>query len=154
VDALATGDKVNVNDNAFADRFPYVALPNATRASSGASQPGMSQSGTAPGTSPGTAPGTSPGSSPGSPQPGTSQSGTTSSAEAAGNGLPDSDISGMSPAAAPASDDGGGMTPVAYVTGASGIGVLLLALGLFTFLRRRRRRPAGGYQDPNQTMRL
>jgi hypothetical protein len=29
VDALATGDKVDANDNAFAADFPYVALPNA-----------------------------------------------------------------------------------------------------------------------------
>jgi hypothetical protein len=28
VDALATGDKVDVNDNAFLAEFPYVALPN------------------------------------------------------------------------------------------------------------------------------
>jgi hypothetical protein len=139
VDALATGDKVDVNDNGFADRFPYVALPNSTGAtapgagSSGASQAGQSGQSGASGQA--------------------NHAGQPASPGAAGNGLPDSD---MSPgAAAPASDDGGGMTtPVAYVTGAIGIGVLLLALGLFTFLRRRRRRPAGGYQDPNQTMRL
>ena len=46
------------------------------------------------------------------------------------------------------------MSPVAYATGATGIGALILAFGLFAFLRRRRRRPAGGYQDPDQTMRL
>jgi hypothetical protein len=128
VDALATGDKVDVNDNGFADRFPYVALPNSTRMSAQGGSSGTSPSGASP----------------------------SASSEAAGSGVPDSDISEMSPAAAaPASDDGGGMTTsVAYVTGASGIGVLILALGLFTFLRRRRRRPAGGYQDPNQTMRL
>jgi hypothetical protein len=28
VDALAAGDKVDINDNAFGDSFPYVALPN------------------------------------------------------------------------------------------------------------------------------
>ena len=28
VDALATGDKVDANDNAFGKAFPYVALPN------------------------------------------------------------------------------------------------------------------------------
>ena len=28
VDALAAGDKVDANDNAFGDTFPYVALPN------------------------------------------------------------------------------------------------------------------------------
>ncbi len=28
VDALAAGDKVDANDNAFGDKFPYVALPN------------------------------------------------------------------------------------------------------------------------------
>jgi hypothetical protein len=29
VDALAAGDAVDVNDNAFGKKFPYVALPNA-----------------------------------------------------------------------------------------------------------------------------
>ncbi len=28
VDALAAGDKVDANDNAFGDTFPYLALPN------------------------------------------------------------------------------------------------------------------------------
>ncbi len=28
VDALAAGDKVDANDNAFSDKFPYIALPN------------------------------------------------------------------------------------------------------------------------------
>jgi hypothetical protein len=39
VDALAAGDKVDTNDNAFGDVFPYVALPNqgAVNANSGAS---------------------------------------------------------------------------------------------------------------------
>jgi hypothetical protein len=38
VDALAAGDKVDTNDNAFGDVFPYVALPNqgAVNAGSGA----------------------------------------------------------------------------------------------------------------------
>ncbi len=31
VDALAAGDKVDVNDNQFGNTFPYVALPNGTR---------------------------------------------------------------------------------------------------------------------------
>ncbi|WP_432973129.1 DUF4331 domain-containing protein [Dactylosporangium sp. CA-233914] len=34
VDALAAGDKVDANDNAFSGSFPYVALPNSSRASS------------------------------------------------------------------------------------------------------------------------
>ena len=28
VDAIAAGDKVDANDNAFTDTFPYLALPN------------------------------------------------------------------------------------------------------------------------------
>jgi hypothetical protein len=112
VDALATGDKVDVNDNRFGDRFPYVALPNSTSVA---------------------------------PQP-------TSEPSAVTAGEPD--MPNASPAAATASDDAGGMSPVAYATGATGIGALILASGLFAFLRRRRRRPAGGYQDPDQTMRL
>ncbi|WP_433045429.1 DUF4331 domain-containing protein [Dactylosporangium sp. CS-033363] len=43
VDALATGDKVDVNDNAFGDRFPYVALPNFTK-NAAASAPAASPS--------------------------------------------------------------------------------------------------------------
>ncbi|MBV1854246.1 DUF4331 domain-containing protein [Catellatospora tritici] len=35
VDALATGDGVDANDNAFGDTFPYVALPNATAVNGG-----------------------------------------------------------------------------------------------------------------------
>ena len=31
VDALAAGDKVDANDNAFGDTFPYVALPTTRR---------------------------------------------------------------------------------------------------------------------------
>ncbi|NMO51769.1 DUF4331 domain-containing protein [Actinoplanes sp. TBRC 11911] len=112
VDALATGDKVDANDNRFGDRFPYVALPNSTDAApSSASQP---------------------------------------SAVTAG----EPDMLNASPAAATATDDEGGMSPVAFASGAGGIGALVLAFGLFAFLRRRRRRPAGGYQDPDQTMRL
>ncbi|MFF5228517.1 DUF4331 domain-containing protein [Dactylosporangium sp. NPDC000521] len=34
VDALAAGDKVDANDNAFGAQFPYVALPNGSPASS------------------------------------------------------------------------------------------------------------------------
>jgi hypothetical protein len=44
---------------------------------------------------------------------------------------------------------------VAYATGATGLGALILAFGLWTFLRRRRPaqvRPT--YEDPGKTMRL
>jgi hypothetical protein len=40
VDALAAGDKVDANDNAFGQTFPYLALPNSGPATSG--QPGAS----------------------------------------------------------------------------------------------------------------
>jgi hypothetical protein len=43
VDALATGDKVDANDNAFAGDFPYVALPNVGAVNKGGGTgPGMS----------------------------------------------------------------------------------------------------------------
>jgi hypothetical protein len=50
VDALATGDKVDANDAAFAERFPYVALPTSrtaadTAASSAGGTRGSSSSG-------------------------------------------------------------------------------------------------------------
>ncbi|GAA3288984.1 DUF4331 domain-containing protein [Dactylosporangium vinaceum] len=47
VDALAAGDKVDANDSAFGDSFPYVALPNTTKASS-SSAPGGAASSAAP----------------------------------------------------------------------------------------------------------
>jgi hypothetical protein len=40
VDALAAGDKVDVNDNAFGDKFPYVALPNTAAVNSKADKTG------------------------------------------------------------------------------------------------------------------
>ena len=61
--------------------------------------------------------------------------------------------------AAPAGNDtpdGTWMTkPVAYATGATGLGALILAAGLFTFLRRRRPAPTTPSAfDPDQTMRM
>ncbi len=51
VDALASGDKVDANDNAFGTSFPYVALPNtvAVNSNSGRTQAGAGAA--APGTS-------------------------------------------------------------------------------------------------------
>ena len=63
VDALGTGDKVDGNDNAFTDTFPYVALPNGdgvnTRAAAGAS--GTSNSSMTVGTVPASSTSDSPG---------------------------------------------------------------------------------------------
>ncbi|HEX6684366.1 MAG TPA: DUF4331 domain-containing protein [Candidatus Limnocylindrales bacterium] len=53
VDALAAGDKVDANDNAFNNTFPYVALPNSTR--------GVPSGNPAPGATPSTAPAASQG---------------------------------------------------------------------------------------------
>jgi len=79
------------------------------------------------------------------------------SADTAGAGVPDTEQSGA--VAAPAGNDtptGTWMTkPVAYATGATGLGALILAAGLFTFLRRRRpTQPAPSAFDPDQTMRM
>ncbi|MEV6277912.1 DUF4331 domain-containing protein [Nocardia sp. NPDC051832] len=41
VDALATGDQVDVNDVAFSDTFPYVALPAPARKTSASAVPGI-----------------------------------------------------------------------------------------------------------------
>ena len=77
--------------------------------------------------------------------------------QTAGAGTPDTEQSGA--VAAPADDQQPGQTwmtkPVAYATGATGLGALILAAGLFTFLRRRRpTQPATSAFDPDQTMRM
>src|SRR5439155_11298727 len=40
VDALAAGDKVDANDNAFTGQFPYVALPNTAAVNAKANKTG------------------------------------------------------------------------------------------------------------------
>jgi hypothetical protein len=54
VDALAAGDKVDANDNAFDGTFPYLALPNTGAVNKGGGTGGAAAGGTAgPGASPG-----------------------------------------------------------------------------------------------------
>jgi len=125
VDALAAGDKVNANDQGFGGSFPYVALPNGV---------------------------------------GVNTAGKSSAAATTGNSAP-SPVASDAPdttqetagAAAPAGSDSDGgnglMTPVAYATGLTGLGALLVAFSLFVFLRWRRR-PARQFDDPNRTAQL
>ena len=73
-------------------------------------------------------------------------------------GTPDTEQSSGA-VAAPAGDETPGKTwmtkPVAYATGATSLGALILAAGLFTFLRRRRpARVLPSAFDPDQTMRM
>jgi len=56
VDALATGDKVDANDNAFGGQFPYLALPNTAAVNS----PAGKTAAVAPGATPEPAPSTTP----------------------------------------------------------------------------------------------
>ncbi|GIM90326.1 DUF4331 domain-containing protein [Paractinoplanes toevensis] len=77
------------------------------------------------------------------------------SAPPVGAGLPDASQSGgiAAPAAnlaAAESTDSWMTKPVAYATGATGFGALILALGLFAFMRRRRRPRV--VADPDQTL--
>ncbi|GIE96608.1 DUF4331 domain-containing protein [Paractinoplanes rishiriensis] len=137
VDALAAGDKVDANDQQFGDRFPYVALPNGVAVNTAGGGSGAPAA-------------------PAAPQQQQQQPGPADA------GVPDTDqspvgsITGISMA-----DQGESWTtkPVAYATGASTIGALILAFGLWTFLRRRRRpaavvAPPRPYQDPDTTQRL
>ena len=78
--------------------------------------------------------------------------------QSAGSGTPDVEQSSGA-VAAPAGNETPGKTwmtkPVAYATGATSLGALILAAGLFTFLRRRRpARVLPSAFDPDQTMRM
>jgi hypothetical protein len=116
VDALATGDRVDANNQQFGDRFPYVALPNGV---------GVNTQGGA--AAPATAPAVA----------------TVPPSAAIGDaGIPDAGIPDTAvPVAAPLTAPAGSSwktKPVAYATGATGLGALILAFGLFAFMRRRR----------------
>ncbi|TMM43816.1 MAG: DUF4331 domain-containing protein [Actinobacteria bacterium] len=52
VDALAAGDKVDANDNAFGDTFPYLALPNTAAVNAKAGKTGTAAPAVAPSTKP------------------------------------------------------------------------------------------------------
>ncbi|WP_433372067.1 DUF4331 domain-containing protein [Actinoplanes sp. CA-142083] len=147
VDALATGDKVDANNQQFLGKFPYVALPNAVAVNSqgGAAAPQAAPPAAAPTTDPSPSDDTG---AAGAGQPDTDQS------EAAGAPAADNTINAENKAST--TDTGGWMTkPVAYATGITGFGALILAFGLFAFMRRRRR-PAQPQPifDPEQTTRM
>jgi uncharacterized protein DUF4331 len=134
VDALAAGDRVDANDQQFGGRFPYVALPNGVGVNTvgGGQAPAPAATTSAPDQQPADA---------GIPD----------------AGLPDAEGADSGAADAPAQD--GVMTkPVAYATGLSGLGVLIVAVGLWGFLRRRRRQAvaaaAPAYPDIDRTQPL
>ena len=137
VDALATGDRVDANNTQFGGRFPYVALPNSVAVN------------TAGGKAPAAQP--APGSTSAGTDTGTVGSGT------AGSGVPDTAQQADTTAAPAAAAGSGWMTkPVAYAAGATSLGALILAVGLFTSLRLRRRRPppASVYDNSDKTIRM
>jgi hypothetical protein len=137
VDALAAGDGVDANNTGFGDRFPYVALPNAVsvNAQGGAAPAAANPAPTGP-------------ASPATADPTATDPALTPS-DAVGAGVPDISVSDTA-AAAPAADTDSWMTkPVAYVSGVTGLGAVILAAGLFAFMRRRRRPQA--VAGPGQT---
>jgi hypothetical protein len=145
VDALAKGDAVNANNQPFGAKFPYVALPNSVAVNSPGGAAARPQA--AP---PATDPSASADSGPAGA--GVPDAGQSDAAAAPGAGIPDA----TEPAAAESTGSGTWMTkPVAYATGFTGLGALVLAFGLFAFLRRRRRpAPPQPFYDPDQTAQL
>jgi hypothetical protein len=119
VDALATGDAVDNNDQQFGAEFPYVALPNGVPVNSAGQQAGTTGGTTA------------------------KPSGLTG-----GNG-------DLEAGSTPVSRE---TVPVAYMTGASGLAVLIVLASLFVFLRRRRGQAVTSaprpYTDQDPTLRL
>jgi hypothetical protein len=120
VDALATGDAVDSNDQAFGGQFPYVALPNGVAVNSAAKQPATA--------------GKLTDSSPAAAAPAAADTGTAS-----GTGT---DVAQRSP----------DLVPVAVVSGASGLGLIIVLAGAFLLVRWYRRRTAAG--DPDRTLSL
>ena len=143
VDALANGDGVSANNQQFGGKFPYVALPNSVAVNTQGGAAVQPQA---------------------APAAGTPSAGTGTDTGAIGAGVPDTDQSSAAAAAPLAAanetgDGGSWMTkPVAYATGATGLGALILAFGLFAFMRRRRpARPAPQVTtnyDPDKTIRM
>ncbi len=110
VAALAAGDKVDKNDNAFGTSFPYLALPN-TAAVNQAGSGGAAASGTK-------ASGAG------------STGGTASGALASGT-------MASGPGASDAVDQIMGLKPMVATSGFAGLSAVFLAAGLFLGLRRR-----------------
>jgi hypothetical protein len=111
VDALATGDAVDNNDQQFGAEFPYVALPSGVPVNSAGQR-----------------------------------AGTTGGTTAKPSGLT---AGGDALSAVPAAADSPATVPVAYMTGASGLAVLIVLASLFVFLRRRRGRAAANAPRPD-----
>ncbi|MCU7728911.1 DUF4331 domain-containing protein [Actinoplanes sp. KI2] len=145
VDALAKGDAVDANNQPFGAKFPYVALPNSLAVNSqggAAAQPQAAPPATDPTATADSGPA-------GAGVPDADQS---DAAAAPGAGVPDA----TEPAAAEGTGSGTWMTkPVAYATGLTGLGALVIAFGLLAFLRRRRRPVSPQpFSDPDQTAQL
>ncbi|GAA4607251.1 hypothetical protein BJY16_006233 [Actinoplanes octamycinicus] len=122
VDALAAGDKVNANDQRFSGQFPYLALPNGVAVNTTGQRAGQPQGKQS----------ASPAA--GQPDPSGGTGGTGGGAQ---------QLSGVAaPDTAPAT------VPVAYATGASGLGLLIVLGGLFVLLRWRRGRVTRADGDP------
>jgi hypothetical protein len=120
VDALAAGDAVDKNDNAFGDEFPFVALPNVGAVNQG----GGSSMGVAAGSNDNNG----------------GQPGANPSASASDDTAPNTTPSAFS--------GGTGMTAVAIAT--SAVALTLGVLLFMGWWRRRTPRPLGGSQNDIQ----
>jgi hypothetical protein len=107
VDALAAGDKVDANDNAFGGEFPYVALPNVGAVNNGGGT--------------GAGAGAAPGGDAGAADPGADPNASASTAPAAADGEETGDLTNVA----------------MVTTGGVGVLAVLGALGFFLWYRRR-----------------
>ncbi|MCY1138149.1 DUF4331 domain-containing protein [Actinoplanes sp. Pm04-4] len=126
VDALAAGDKVDSNDNAFGDSFPYVALPNQGAVNADRAAPAAA------------------GSSSSSSSPGSAGDGSSSSSGAAAGAADAPDA----PDLAPASAQSGLSNGSAVIFGVGGVGALLVMLTVWWLMKRRRRAPMTSSNEP------
>ncbi|GIE77129.1 hypothetical protein Aph02nite_30790 [Actinoplanes philippinensis] len=140
VDALAAGDAVDGNEQGFSGQFPYVALPNGVAVNSASRQPAAAAP-PASGSSGSSAASGSAGVSASS-----GASGASGSSGASGASGSDAGAGAGPDAAQPAPD----LAPVAVVTGASGVGLLIILVAAFLLVRWYRRRST----DPDRTLPL
>jgi len=113
VQALATGDKVDANDNNFTGAFPYVALPNQGAVNGGRGTANKADAGTGP----------------------------AAAGDATTPGDPATPSDSPAPALSPASANSPLGNSSAILAGAIGAAALITMLGVW-YLRRRRRIPA------------
>ncbi|MBM2620260.1 DUF4331 domain-containing protein [Actinoplanes sp. LDG1-06] len=127
VDALAAGDKVDANDNAFGANFPYVALPNQGAVNAGRGN---------------RAPAADSGSSP-------VDSGSSSAVDGGSSSAVDSGASDTeaAPDLAPASNSSM-LNGSAVIFGVGGLGALLVMLAVWWLMKRRRRVSTPYDSDP------